>query len=111
MMKRPRSLIATLLVLLCLGAPLAGISATPTESLAGPAGSRLMNPRAGDPDQPDDGAAYMPGGSGSYSPSDPARAVEGAPSIKSSGPGVTSGPWSQANWTLLSLLLEWRWWL
>jgi hypothetical protein len=100
MMKRPRSLIATLLVLLCLGIPLAGISATPTETLAGPAGSRLMNPRAGDPNEPDDGALSSGSGSGSYSPNDPTASIAPAPAVNA---GATT--FLQLEWQELFLLV------
>jgi hypothetical protein len=105
MMKRPRSLIATLLVLLCLGAPLAGISATPTESLAGPAGSRLMNPRAGDPDEPGDGSFPTGSGSGLYSPSDPTSQLAPADSPDTLFPISRTLGWS---W-LLSQLFTFGW--
>jgi len=79
MMKRPRSFIATLLALLCLAlAPVAGLVLPATVAHAALT-TRLMNPRAGDPDEPGDGL-YNPGSSdGINQPSDPSSSVQRDP--------------------------------
>jgi len=71
MMKRPRSFIATLLALLCLAlAPVAGLVLPATVAHAALT-TRLMNPRAGDPDEPGSGIAPPGSGSGANQPQDP----------------------------------------
>ena len=61
MMKRPRSFISTLLIFLSLATVTLGLTVKTHDANAG-AFPRLMDPRAGDPDEPDPGL-YQPGGS------------------------------------------------
>jgi hypothetical protein len=71
MMKRPRSFIATTLALLCLTLlPAAGLVIPATVAHAAPT-TRLMNPRAGDPDEPGSGIAPPGSGGIAYQPQDP----------------------------------------
>jgi hypothetical protein len=58
MMKRPRSFISTLLIFLGLATVTLGLTVKTHDAFAGPT-TRLMDPRAGDPTEPDD--APLPG--------------------------------------------------
>src|SRR5512141_1494575 len=54
MMKRPRSFIATLLILICIAVSVGTLTAPGWIAQAGTLTSRLMNPIAGDPQEPTD---------------------------------------------------------
>jgi len=107
MMKRPRSFIATLLALLCLAlAPVAGLVIPATAAHAALT-TRLMNPRAGDPNEPDDGANPLDSGGGAYSPNDPSAFVEPAPEIRATAIGLLGRGWNQLIVLYFSLFLPW----
>jgi len=96
MMKRPRSFIATLLLLFLLCLPMAVVATVAPPAHAGATTSRVMNPRAGDPDQPDDGSTYVPPSGGSvYAPQDPDVAVAPIQTARFASPDRTAlfGAW------------------
>ena len=103
MMKRPRSFIATLLILFCTAASIGMLAVPASDSHAGALTTRLMSPRAGDPQEPTNG--FGQGGSldGSYWQDDPLAVQSLAPSqTPVQQPSVFS---AQAMWRSLELAL------
>jgi len=105
MMKRPRSFISTLMIILALTASI-GISARIPLADAGGL-PRVMDPRAGDPTQPDD--SPLPGDSRSVMP-EPGELRLQRPAYQLQG--TTAPPQRQDQaltiWRLISFIYRWR---
>ena len=96
MMKRPRSFISTLLIFLSLATVTLGLTVKTHDAQAGPT-TRLMDPRAGEPDEPSS-PAELPGDT--YTPAEP---VSQAPALGQ----AAIGPW---HYTVPLLRRLWTWW-
>ena len=107
MMKRPRSFISTLVVILAFALTAGiGISARIPQADAGGL-PRVMDPRAGDPTQPDD--SPLPGDSRSEMPEPDALRLQ-RPTYQLQG--TTTPPQRQDHaltiWRLMSFIYRWR---
>jgi hypothetical protein len=109
MMKRPRSFIATLLILICVAASVGTLALPASTAYAGATTTRLMNPRAGDPDEPGDGVYPPPQGGASNAPSDPIDAVVPVPVLQTGSSGANLFGWDYVLSQLLGFLSNgWR---